>query len=896
MLPASDWNRVFALTLFLAGTSPALAESHEWILRATSPEQASVLISTARNLPDLQLEAALPFAEDDPAAIRSLLRLRASEALQLEKLVALSGLDLSQLLWIEPAPLRSTDLLPNDPDYNLLWGLDQIQAPAAWDLHTGSGAIVVAVVDTGVDLEHPDLAAGLWQNEAELAGTPGVDDDGNGWIDDFHGADPFGGDGEPQAEAGDLSHGTHTAGTAACVTNNGLGVACPAWNARLMPVRAGHGTLISRGVEGIWYAATNGAHIISCSYGGDSYSSYEREVIQAAQEMGVLIVASAGNDGSSSLHYPAAYEGVLAVASTDSDDHKLSSSQYGWWVDLAAPGSSIWSTVIGGGYGYKTGTSMSTPLVASLAALVWSHYPSDNAWQIAARLGSGADNIDGENPAWAGQLGHGRINAEASLQVNPLALRLADVELLDEDGNGLADPGETITLSLLLEGVLGNLTDCSIAASLLEGEGQLLLASASFPSLAEGQQMLLEDALILEVASTADPGSHLLLELAVSGAQGFSSTLHLQIPVAPQFVTHRNGNMVLSLDGRARIGFHDFLSNQPQGEGLRWPATSPGHLYHGSLAIALDDGNVLHGASYLLGVETDFAAAGEGGVNLRQEGDLWIAEADFLAPELPGLLVQQRSTSLAGANWILLEWTISNTGQQAFAGLQPGLWLDLDIAGSWSDDEGAWSPDGELGWMGDGGAAHIGVRLLDEPLQNFRVCSYGEWTGAGLEDEELWAYMHSGFSQSSSSGPGDYQLCLAAAAAELAPGASRSFRVVLLGANGVDDLRICADEAMEWWLSGVEPGALRPQQIELSIAPNPFNPVTQIRMILPEAGPVKLLVHDLGGRCLLQQNLGWQQAGRLERQLDGRAFASGCYLVEVSQNGRSQVQPVLLVK
>jgi serine protease len=747
-----------------------------------------------------------------------------------------------------------------------------------------------------VDLEHPDLAAGLWQNEAELAGTPGVDDDGNGWIDDFHGADPFGGDGEPQAEAGDLSHGTHTAGTAACVTNNGLGVACPAWNARLMPVRAGHGTLISRGVEGIWYAATNGAHIISCSYGGDSYSSYEREVIQAAQEMGVLIVASAGNDGSSSLHYPAAYEGVLAVASTDSDDHKLSSSQYGWWVDLAAPGSSIWSTVIGGGYGYKTGTSMSTPLVASLAALVWSHYPSDNAWQIAARLGSGADNIDGENPAWAGQLGHGRINAEASLQVNPLALRLADVELLDEDGNGLADPGETITLSLLLEGVLGNLTDCSIAASLLEGEGQLLLASASFPSLAEGQQMLLEDALILEVASTADPGSHLLLELAVSGAQGFSSTLHLQIPVAPQFVTHRNGNMVLSLDGRARIGFHDFLSNQPQGEGLRWPATSPGHLYHGSLAIALDDGNVLHGASYLLGVETDFAAAGEGGVNLRQEGDLWIAEADFLAPELPGLLVQQRSTSLAGANWILLEWTISNTGQQAFAGLQPGLWLDLDIAGSWSDDEGAWSPDGELGWMGDGGAAHIGVRLLDEPLQNFRVCSYGEWTGAGLEDEELWAYMHSGFSQSSSSGPGDYQLCLAAAAAELAPGASRSFRVVLLGANGVDDLRICADEAMEWWLSGVEPGALRPQQIELSIAPNPFNPVTQIRMILPEAGPVKLLVHDLGGRCLLQQNLGWQQAGRLERQLDGRAFASGCYLVEVSQNGRSQVQPVLLVK
>ena len=156
--------------------------------------------------------------------------------------------------------------------------------------------------------------------------------------------------------------------------------------------------------------------------------------------------------------------------------------------------------------------------------------------------------------------------------------------------------------------------------------------------------------------------------------------------------------------------------------------------------------------------------------------------------------------------------------------------------------------------------------------------------------------MHSGFSQSSSSGPDDYQLCLAAGAEDLSPGASRVFRAVLLGANGVEDLRICADEVLEWWLNDVDPQPLRPRQIELVVAPNPFNPVTQIRMLLPEAGPVTLLLHDLGGRCLLQQHLGWQQAGQLEHRLDGHSYASGCYLVEVSQNGRSQVQPVLLVK
>lgn len=890
---------LLAVTLQLALPAAAVAAgaSREWILRCTTPGDAARLLASADPLPaGLRLEAVFPPAEGTPPALASMLRLNVAGALESRQLTAWRDAGI-RFDWIEAQPIRRTDLVPDDSDYNLLWALPRIQAPQAWDQQRGEGEIVIAVVDTGADLDHPDLAGALWINQAEAAGTPGVDDDGNGWIDDLHGYDLQDGDADPSAEAGDLSHGTHTAGTAACMTDNGTGVACPAWEARLMVVRAGHSVSINRGAEGIWYAARSGADVISCSFGGDSYSNFEREVVAAAQDLGCLVVASAGNAGTDRLHYPGAYPGVLCVASTDPDDHKLPSSQYGWWVDLAAPGSSIWSTVMNGGYAYKSGTSMATPLVASLAALVWSRDPQEDGWQVQARVKASCDNIDALNPSFAGELGSGRVNALRLVSEEARALRLAGWVLDEPDGNGFADPGETVELGLQLAGVLGTLQGLQLQAGLPAGGGTMLDGSITAGTLAEGQLLDLgADPLRLQLSTELEPGEVLRIEVACSADDGFSELLQIELPVAPLYATHGNSELVLSLDGRGRLGYHDFEVNQPRGDGLRWPATSPSHLYHGTLVITRDDGQVTHGSSYLIGESTEFVTSPGGEVRLHREGEMLVSEAEYGSPELPGLLIGQRALSPDGGDWLLLEWSFHNGGDAIIDGFQPGLWLDLDIASSWNDDEGGWNFPLGFAWMGDSGSSMVAATSLDEDLASFRICRYGEWTGGGLEDAELFAFMRSGFTQTGSSGPDDWQLCLAAEANDLAVGEERHFRLLLAGGTDGGALSLALDEGRTWWASDVAAPVTSPQGWELELAPNPFNPLCRFALLRQEGGQLDWRLWNLRGELVKQGSAGWQPAGLVRGTLDLGAHASGQYLIEFAQGGQRMTTPILLLK
>jgi thermitase len=247
----------------------------------------------------------------------------------------------------EPNYIQHTTSGPNDPKYDEQWGLKTIRAYSGWGIHTGRSNTVIAIVDTGVDLNHPDLKNKLVKgyNFVEDNDTP-MDDD---------------------------SHGTHCAGIAAASTNNGVGVAgvCP--NCSVMPVRVlgsdGSGTT-STVSNGIIYAADHGAAVISMSLGSPSASSTLDDAVKYAAKKGVVIVAAAGNDGVDLPFYPAYLEPCIAVGSTvQYTDERSSFSNYGDWVDIAAPGSSIMST-IPGNYGLKSGTSMAAPFVSGLAALM----------------------------------------------------------------------------------------------------------------------------------------------------------------------------------------------------------------------------------------------------------------------------------------------------------------------------------------------------------------------------------------------------------------------------------------------------------------------------------------------------------------------------------------------
>lgn len=265
------------------------------------------------------------------------------------------------------------ETLPNDPELGRQWGLRVIDAATGWDLETGASDVVIAVVDTGVDFRHPDLSDKLVA----------------GW--DF-----VNGDDTPQDDNG---HGTHVAGIAAASTNNGVGVAGMAWGARIMPIKvldaSGSGTYADV-AAGIVYAADHGAQVINLSLGGIAPSMALEEAVNYAHDRGAVVVAAAGNRGSAGVIYPARYPNAIAVAAVDPGLNPASFSSYGPEVDIAAPGVGIHSTLLGGGYGEMSGTSMAVPYVAGAAALLESLDRSGLPEQVRTALENAASDLGGQ--------------------------------------------------------------------------------------------------------------------------------------------------------------------------------------------------------------------------------------------------------------------------------------------------------------------------------------------------------------------------------------------------------------------------------------------------------------------------------------------------------------------
>ncbi len=319
--------------------------------------------------------------------------------------------------WAEPNYTIGLDYVPNDPSYLPQQSryLDRMGAEAAWDVTQGRPEIVIAVLDTGVDMQHEDLAGAIWTNAGEISGN-GLDDEGNGFVDDVHGWDFAEND---NLADDDYGHGTHVAGIVAARTDNGTGIAGLAGRATIMPVdvfQGGIGTYEAL-IRAMVYAADNGAHVINMSLGASSYSRGEEAAVDYAHTLGVVVVAAAGNSGREERHYPAAHRNSIAVASTTADDYLSSFSTRGDWVDVAAPGSSIYSTYRGNSYTYMSGTSMATPHVSGLAALILSRNPALAPDQVRALLESTAQDL---GPAGSDiYFGAGRISAARALAATP---------------------------------------------------------------------------------------------------------------------------------------------------------------------------------------------------------------------------------------------------------------------------------------------------------------------------------------------------------------------------------------------------------------------------------------------------------------------------------------------
>lgn len=463
--------------------------------------------------------------------------------------------------YAEPLYWRHPLYTPNDPRYPNQWHLARIAAAGAWDVTRGYTTVLIAVIDTGTDWEHEDLAANIWVNPREVPGN-GVDDDGNGKVDDVRGWDFVGNvslqealngqfreDNDPKVRptaSGVLAHGTQTAGCASAVTNNATGVASPGFRCRIVPIKCASDNPqtpgVWRGYEAILYAARLGAQIINISWGGSGGSATEYQVIQQALALGSLVVAGVGNNGVNvdvAPFYPASYPGVLSVGGTTASDQVAGWSNYGVSVQLYAPGEDILSTTPDNRYGAATGTSFSCPIVAGVAALVRSLHPDWSPYQLFHQLRSTAENVLVTNPAQR-PLYYGRVNAQRAVSINrrlDQGVRIPGIGLAERDAILIDSPAgalssyEPHTVVLLLKNYLGPATNVSVQVQSVDGYATVAPSMTTLGAMGSGE--IKADTLTVQLRPT-NPwywGTADFLVTVQDASAGYVNYFYISLPI-----------------------------------------------------------------------------------------------------------------------------------------------------------------------------------------------------------------------------------------------------------------------------------------------------------------------------------------------------------------------------
>ena len=464
--------------------------------------------------------------------------------------------NLNNVIYSEPRYIQYETTVPNDPYYSNQWHLPVIDASQAWNITTGDTNVIIAIVDDAVDLDHEDLADNIFTNWIEYHGTDGIDDDFNGYVDDVHGWDFAENNNDPNPAIGSQDHGTHVAGCASVVTDNGIGVAAPGWKCKILPLKFSNdnnGSLSGDAAAAIIYAADMGAALTNNSYGGGGFSNYFLDAFLYAYELGTLSITSAGNSDENESFYPASYHKVLSVASTASGDYKSGFSTYHLSVDISSPGSGILSSVPDNDYASFSGTSMASPVAAGIAGLIKSQYPDLTPSELAIRLSATADNIYDINPEYYLLLGSGRVNANNAVtysnnQFNTIPVRMglanfSATDLLHGNGDSAFDPGETIDMDISLynysimgsENVNVYLTSADSRINIIEGT---ILNLNVLPE----DTLFLDQAFSLSINDSADVGICVFNISIQQGGQNLNSfELSINIGKTPILIVDDDG-------------------------------------------------------------------------------------------------------------------------------------------------------------------------------------------------------------------------------------------------------------------------------------------------------------------------------------------------------------------
>ncbi|MBX2956274.1 MAG: S8 family serine peptidase [Cyclobacteriaceae bacterium] len=630
---------------------------------------------------------------------------------------------------VEPSFKYYQSYLPNDPSTSSQYYLSKIKAFDAWDISKSNADVVIAIIDSGGDLDHPDLSSKLFVNENEIPNN-GIDDDGNGFIDDvtgwdFSGAERaligtpgFVGDNNPSViKGGTHSHGTNVAGCAAAATDNGVGIAGVGFNARLLFTKhyaddqSTEDRFYSSSLYlGMLYAANvlteNSIEkkIINCSFGGSGRSQIIQDFINfITLDLGCLVVAAAGNNSSDELHYPAAYDNVLSVASTDSNDRKSGFSNFGNWVDISAPGSSIFTTGFDDIYSSVNGTSFSCPIVSGAAALVWSAQPDLTATQLAERLRVTADeSFYGSNLAsLKNKLGKGRLDILSALTVNFPSLRASKIRVQNEIGSSAIRPGQK---GILYFDVFNHLSSTSSEIEISVTSSSSLVTftkSKIYPGVInQNATVSLKQNPFTFIASSAIPVNR-VIEFTVNYSDGnYRDYQVISVNLNPSYIDIEENQISTTISSIGRIGYDG--DGQARGLGFQFNGTDL--LYEMGLIVGNSSSSILNnvrGASsgpydqdFVEINKIDQVIPGE-----RTASEIFGLISNSSNPANQDLLITYRSMVMReppNDKFIIVEYKIKNPTSSTKNDYYFGLFADWDIA---QGDGADWNAANKLGYI-----------------------------------------------------------------------------------------------------------------------------------------------------------------------------------------------------
>ncbi|MES2763357.1 MAG: S8/S53 family peptidase [Bacteroidota bacterium] len=823
--------------------------------------------------------------------------------LTLEK--AISKLSLSNILeYAEPHYVPTISYMPNDPlanpanQYHLL----NINTFNAWNINKGDSSIVIGITDTGNDFTHPDLFNNVKRNYADI--NDGIDNDGDGYTDNYMGWDL--GENDKDASWNANAHGVHVSGLSSASADNNLGGAGTGFHCKFLPVKIADASgALTQAYEGIVYAADHGCQIINCSWGGGGSSQFGQDVINYATiNKNCLVVCAAGNNGVDGDFFPAAYNYVLSVANTSQNDAKFSNSNYGYMVDVCAPGDNVNSTWPGSFYITTSGTSMSSPVVAGAAGIVKNHFPSYNGLQVGERLKVTADNIYAANPSFINKLGTGRINLYRAL-TDPASPSVVMSSKTVSDHNDLSFiNGDT----LFIAGTFINYLDPTSALNVT------VTPLSAYAVTIDNTTSLGVINTLASATNSLDPFTFKLTgAIPINQPIDFEVTMNDGIYQAKQFFTIYINVDYINIEvndvsttatSKGKIGYNQ--DTQTQGLGFKYNNTEL--LYEAGLMVGTDTTKVSDCVRGIGPSNVDFGTINRIALqipSILSDHDTKAKMNDNLSVSPLNIHIDQNTYAWAtvpNTQFVIWEYIITNThASDTLKHMYAGIFADWDIdGGTYAQNRSAYDAATKMGYSyyTATGGKYAGIKLLTNSAPpNFYAVDHVSGGNGGLDfnngvdTKDKYLSMSTQRLAAGVAGNGvDVINVMSSGPFMLEPGQSIRVAFALVGGDSLQNLISGATQAQIKY-DGMPTGINEVVSLDYTwrIFPNPAKNSITISQTEPAFN--KYEIYSLNGKLVAENKI-----QSILQKVDLSGYAEGMYIVKLIGNQKVEFKKIVVVE